>query len=247
MGRTHLKVRNFDRFQHYKNRRPPWVKLYNNLTDDYDFGCLSNASKYLAIGMLLLASRTENHIPNDPAWIARELHYDGDPDLKEVERSGFIEVCGCKTCASNSLSPSKASAPLAARKQTALLEGEGEGEKREIGESDDSPPARAREDRDQEQGDELPEHKRNFLACVNQLKKYTDTEIHGGLLLQWAKRIQPEGLEWIYMELADRGMFDELKDPKELKRYLAGCVKNAEKEYAEFEKRVTPAARRHAS
>lgn len=121
-------------------------------------------------------------------------------------------------------------------------------EQEHLGESNDSPPARAREDdqRDGEQ-EELPKHQRDFQACVNQLKNYTDTKIHGSLLLQWANRIGPEGLEWIYMELNDRGMFEELKEPKELKRYLAGCVKNAEKEYAELEKRVNPAAVRQAS
>src|SRR5690606_19747530 len=34
----YLTVKNFERFQHYKDRNPPWIKLYNDLLDDYEFG-----------------------------------------------------------------------------------------------------------------------------------------------------------------------------------------------------------------
>ena len=47
-------------FQHYKNRRPPWIKLYRTLLDDVEFHCLPDASKALAIMLWLLASEHES-------------------------------------------------------------------------------------------------------------------------------------------------------------------------------------------
>lgn len=51
--------KNWTGFQHYKNRRPPWIKLYRTLLDDVEFHCLPDASKALAIMLWLLASESE--------------------------------------------------------------------------------------------------------------------------------------------------------------------------------------------
>ncbi len=61
-------VKNFERFQHYKDRSPPWIKLYNELLDDYSFACLDDAAKFHLIAIWLLASRTDNRIPYDATW-----------------------------------------------------------------------------------------------------------------------------------------------------------------------------------
>ena len=31
------RIRNFDKFQHFKDRRPPWIKLYRDLLEDLDW------------------------------------------------------------------------------------------------------------------------------------------------------------------------------------------------------------------
>ena len=36
-----IRVKNWGRFQHYRNRRPPWIRLYNDLLDDPEFEELS--------------------------------------------------------------------------------------------------------------------------------------------------------------------------------------------------------------
>ncbi len=61
-------VKNFERFQHYKDRSPPWIKLYNELLDDYGFGRLPDASKMHLVAIWLLASRNDNKIPHDAEW-----------------------------------------------------------------------------------------------------------------------------------------------------------------------------------
>ena len=63
---------NYDQQQHYKDRGPTWIKLYNRLLDDYGFAQLPDAAKWHLIGIFLLASRHNNRIPADPAWLARD-------------------------------------------------------------------------------------------------------------------------------------------------------------------------------
>jgi hypothetical protein len=83
-------VKNFEKFQHYKDRSPPWIKLYNELLDDYEFGRLQDASKMHLIGIWLLASRSDNKIPHDPAWVAKRINANSKVDLEELEQAGFI-------------------------------------------------------------------------------------------------------------------------------------------------------------
>ena len=85
-------VRNFDRFQHYKDRAPPWIKLYNELLDDYEFSCLQDASKLHLILIWLLASRSDNKLPYDPAWLARRINASEPVDLDALVSAGFIVV-----------------------------------------------------------------------------------------------------------------------------------------------------------
>lgn len=89
--KTTFSVKNFERFQHYKDRSPPWIKLYNELLDDYDFGLLPDASKMHLVAIWLLASRSDNKIPLDPKWIARKISATDPVDLTILKNAGFIE------------------------------------------------------------------------------------------------------------------------------------------------------------
>jgi len=86
----YISVADFDRLQHYKDRNPPWIKLYNDLLDSYEFTRLQDASKWLAVGIMLLASRMQNKVPADPAWIAQRLGCTNDVDLQPLITIGFI-------------------------------------------------------------------------------------------------------------------------------------------------------------
>lgn len=81
MAQKFLSIKNFEKYQHYKHRNPPWIKLYNALLDDYEFSKLPTRGKYLYLGLLILCSRHDNRVPNDCTWIARHLHM----DEKEIE------------------------------------------------------------------------------------------------------------------------------------------------------------------
>lgn len=89
---TTFSVKNFERFQHYKDRSPPWIKLYNELLDDYNFSKLPDASKWHLIAIWLLASRSDNKIPYDAAWIAGRINANTPVDLEIFAHLGFIVV-----------------------------------------------------------------------------------------------------------------------------------------------------------
>jgi len=83
-------VKNFEKFQHYKDRSPPWIRLYNSLLDDYEFGRLPDASKAHLLAIWLLASRYDNEIPLDPDWVGRRINATTPVDLDGLQKAGFI-------------------------------------------------------------------------------------------------------------------------------------------------------------
>lgn len=88
----YLSVVNWHEYQHYKERNPPWIKLHNKILDCYEYGCLQDASKLLLLSLYLLASRTENKIPNDLEWIKAKAMIKGKIDLKPLIENRFIEM-----------------------------------------------------------------------------------------------------------------------------------------------------------
>lgn len=88
----YLQVKSWEDFQHYKDRTPPWIKLYNHLLDDFEFSCLPDASKAHLLSIWLLASRTNNKIPNNARWIGNKINATEDVDLNLLLESGFIEL-----------------------------------------------------------------------------------------------------------------------------------------------------------
>jgi hypothetical protein len=54
--------KNWDNFQHYKHRSPPWIKLHRNLLDDMHYQRLPIASKALAPMLWLLASESNSGV-----------------------------------------------------------------------------------------------------------------------------------------------------------------------------------------
>ena len=55
-----LKPKNWDKFQHYSHRNPPWIKLHRDLLNDRIFASLPIASKAIAPLLWLLASESKD-------------------------------------------------------------------------------------------------------------------------------------------------------------------------------------------
>jgi hypothetical protein len=55
-----IKIKNWQKHQHFKDRRPPWIKLYRELLDDPDWHELNGDDAKLLIGMWLVASEDQD-------------------------------------------------------------------------------------------------------------------------------------------------------------------------------------------
>jgi hypothetical protein len=94
MNMDTLRPKNWSKFQHYKDRSPPWIKLHREILDDFDYASLPLASKALApLLWLLAADNMEGDVPADPARLAHRLRWalsDVVDGLKPLLDKGFM-------------------------------------------------------------------------------------------------------------------------------------------------------------
>jgi hypothetical protein len=112
----YIRIVNWEKFQHYTKRNPPWIKVYHKLFDKREFICLQDASKLLLIFLWLLRCRLEKDIPYDINYIKSILPLKGKINIEPLVKHGFIEVYD------------DASTRLASCQQNACLETETETE-----------------------------------------------------------------------------------------------------------------------
>ena len=87
-----LHIKNWDRFQHYSKRNPPWIKLHVEILTSADWVMLADASKLLAIVCIIIGARHKGRIPHDPDYIKRVAYLDKRPDLTPLINCGFLET-----------------------------------------------------------------------------------------------------------------------------------------------------------
>ena len=59
-----MKIRNWSKFQHFKDRKPPWVKLYRDVLDDMEWYELDPLASKVLVMCWLIASEDEGRLPN---------------------------------------------------------------------------------------------------------------------------------------------------------------------------------------
>ena len=109
-----IKITNWNQHQHYRHRRPPWIKLQTDIIDEYDetgtpkkFRALSNDAKLTFIMLIILASRYDGSIPTDDLnWIEINTGLTAENImLAPLIEAGYISVCErASSCASNNAS-----------------------------------------------------------------------------------------------------------------------------------------------
>jgi len=85
-----LKIKDWDKLQHYKKRNPPWVKLYNDVTSTEWWVMCSDASRALAIACMVEASRNNGCVPCNSAYMMRRHYLQDPPDFKQLIDNGFL-------------------------------------------------------------------------------------------------------------------------------------------------------------
>ena len=60
-----MKIKNWTKFQHFKDRRPPWVKLYRDILDDLEWHELDPLAAKVLVMLWLIASEDDGRIPDN--------------------------------------------------------------------------------------------------------------------------------------------------------------------------------------
>mgnify|MGYP001610464632 CR=1 FL=1 len=86
-----LRITNWSRYQHYKNRNPPWIKLHVQLLQSPEWVSLSESGRLLALVCMMIAPRFGGKIPNDAKYLQGVGLFKRKPNLTELISCGFLE------------------------------------------------------------------------------------------------------------------------------------------------------------
>jgi hypothetical protein len=125
---TTIAVKNWERFQHYKDRDPPWIKLYRDLLTSEPWVLGTDLSRLIQVAITLLAARYQNAIPYQFRMLKKVGSFDCTEKqfseaIKFLESVNFLEVQSL-TSVSNVVAQDASSV-------LATCNTEGEAEKRE--------------------------------------------------------------------------------------------------------------------
>jgi hypothetical protein len=143
---TTIAVKNWERFQHYGNREPTWIKLYRDLLTSEPWVLGTDLSRLVQVAITLLAARYQNAIPYDWGLIKKVAGL----DCKEKDFRGavnflttqnFLEIQQ-RTNGSEHVehSASAVLAPCYAREEEDLKERKDKKERKEETRAQDAPP-----------------------------------------------------------------------------------------------------------
>ena len=59
-----MKIKNWNKFQHFKDRKPPWVKLYRDVLDDIEWYELDPLASKVLVMCWLIASEDDGKLPS---------------------------------------------------------------------------------------------------------------------------------------------------------------------------------------
>jgi hypothetical protein len=90
-------VKHWDRFQHYKDRDPSWVKLYRDLLTAESWVLGTDVSRLVQVASLLLSARYTNKIPLDWELIRKVASFDfSEKDFRtalvHLASTNFLEI-----------------------------------------------------------------------------------------------------------------------------------------------------------
>ena len=97
-----ISVKGWERFQHYKDRDPPWVKLYRDLLTSESWVLGTDTSRLLQVASILLAARYNNEIPYRWDLVRKVASLECtekqfNEAVTHLCSSGFLEIHGVTT------------------------------------------------------------------------------------------------------------------------------------------------------
>jgi hypothetical protein len=89
-----IRIKNWQRFQHYKKRNPPWIKLHSKLLSSRDWIYSTQDERVLMVVCMLLAAQSEykdGRFDADEQFIQAVGNLPTPPCLKPLIERGFLE------------------------------------------------------------------------------------------------------------------------------------------------------------
>jgi hypothetical protein len=131
------RIRSWEKFQHFKDRRPPWIKLYRDVLDDMEWHELDPAASKVLVMLWLIASEDDGKLPDSKKLAFRLRMSEKDIISAISQLSHWVEQVDitCDIADGNS--------PISERYQDDRLETERETETEER-QSDTAKPKRTR-------------------------------------------------------------------------------------------------------
>ena len=107
MKQKYIVVPNFHKYQHYTDRRLVWIKLYTDIVNDFKFGELNGFQKWIFLGILVLESWNQNHLPFNKNYLKKYLlsQDDSEKDLmlaiNKLSELKLIAIKSLSSCYQN--------------------------------------------------------------------------------------------------------------------------------------------------
>jgi len=99
-GQQWLVIRNWDKFQHYHDRQPIWIKNYTELLHDEAYLRLPEGTALVLHRLWLAYASTRARLPLDTRWLSRQINVRvTKQQLETLNHAGFIEFSASKPLA----------------------------------------------------------------------------------------------------------------------------------------------------
>jgi len=92
MKQKYIIINNYEKYQHYSDRKIVWIKLYTDILQDYKIRQLSMTARWIFIGMLVVGSKHGNRVPYDLTFIRSQI---GDEHTSKKVINKHIKQLEC--------------------------------------------------------------------------------------------------------------------------------------------------------
>lgn len=91
----YIEIVDWEDCQHYRKRRPIWIKFYHQLLDNYEYQRLNDKRKLLLVHLRLLRAKIDGALPLDYKYLNQNLKLENEVSEKDIQtliEKGFITL-----------------------------------------------------------------------------------------------------------------------------------------------------------
>lgn len=92
---TEYRIKNWEKYQAVKDRRPPWIKLHRSILDDLDYAALTPANRCLLMELWVLATEHDGKVTGDTKVLSFRLRRKVSNLDPLISRGFLIPVNAC--------------------------------------------------------------------------------------------------------------------------------------------------------